>query len=54
MTMEWLSQGARLKSFDWKARGARPHPIGRLDADKLELVRSIVGQILGSLPQPLG
>jgi mRNA interferase MazF len=40
----------QLKSFDWKARGARPHPIGRLDADKLEQVRSIVGQILGLVP----
>ena len=27
-----------------------PHPIGRLDADKLEQVRSIVGRILGFLP----
>ena len=39
-----------IKSLAWKARGARPHPLGRLEADKLEQVRSIVGQILGLVP----
>ncbi|KEF41912.1 MAG: growth inhibitor PemK [Cyanobium sp. CACIAM 14] len=37
----------QLKSFDWRARGARPHPIGRLQASQLEEVMAIVGQILG-------
>jgi mRNA interferase MazF len=40
----------QIKSFDWKARGARPHPPGRLDADKLEQVLEIVGPLLGFLP----
>jgi len=40
----------QIKSFDWKARGARPHPLARLDGDKLEQVLEIVGQILGFLP----
>ena len=26
----------QIKSFDWKARGARPHPLAHLEADKLE------------------
>ena len=38
------------KSFDWKDRSARPHPLGRLEADKLEQVMEIVGQILGFVP----
>ena len=37
----------QIKSFDWKARSARPHPMGSLSDDRLEQVRSIVGQILG-------
>jgi mRNA interferase MazF len=37
----------QLKSFDWRARGARPHPIGRLQDSQLEEVLAIVGQILG-------
>jgi mRNA interferase MazF len=37
----------QLKSFDWRARGARPHPIGRLNDSQLEEVMAIVGQILG-------
>ncbi|KAF0652268.1 growth inhibitor [Cyanobium sp. Copco_Reservoir_LC18] len=36
-----------LKSFHWRARGARPHPIGRLNDSQLEEVMTIVGQILG-------
>ena len=37
----------QITSFDWKARGARPHPIGCLSNDRLEQVLEIVGQILG-------
>jgi len=37
----------QLKSFEWRARGARPHPIGRLQDFQLEEVLAIVGQILG-------
>lgn len=37
----------QIKSFDWRARGARPHPMGSLDADRLQQVLEIVGQILG-------
>lgn len=37
----------QLKSFDWKARGARPHPMGLLSDAQLEPVLEIVGQILG-------
>ncbi len=37
----------QLKSFDWRAKGARPHPIGRLNDSQLEEVMAIVGQILG-------
>ena len=37
----------QLKSFDWRARGARPHPIGRLQDSQLEEVLAVVGQILG-------
>jgi mRNA interferase MazF len=40
----------QIKSFDWKARSARPHPFARLDGDKLEQVLEIVGQILGFVP----
>jgi mRNA interferase MazF len=37
----------QLKSLDWKARGARPHPMGLLSDTQLEPVLEIVGQILG-------
>ena len=37
----------QLKSFDWRARGAGPHPIGRLHDSQQEEVMAIVGQILG-------
>ena len=37
----------QIKSFDWKARGPRPHPMGSLHNDKLDQVLEIVGQILG-------
>jgi mRNA interferase MazF len=37
----------QIKSFDWRARGARSHPIGRLSNEQLEPVLDIVGQILG-------
>jgi mRNA interferase MazF len=37
----------QIKSFDWKARGARPHPMGLLSHAQLEPVLEIVGQILG-------
>ena len=37
----------QITSFDWKARGARPHPMGSLSDDRLEQVLEIVGQILG-------
>ncbi|EAQ76471.1 type II toxin-antitoxin system PemK/MazF family toxin [Synechococcus sp. WH 5701] len=37
----------QLKSFDWRARGARLHPLGRLNDSQLEEVMAIVGQILG-------
>lgn len=36
----------QIKSFDWKAQGARSHPMGSLSNNRLELVREIVGQIL--------
>jgi len=39
----------QIKSFDWKARGARPHPLGILSDEQLEPVLEIVGQILGFL-----
>ena len=39
----------QIKSFDWKARGARPHPLGVLSDEQLEPVLEIVGQILGFL-----
>ena len=37
----------QIKSFDWKARAARPHPMGSLNNDRLDQVLEIVGQILG-------
>jgi mRNA interferase MazF len=37
----------QIKSFDWKARAARPHPMGSLNNDRLNQVLEIVGQILG-------
>jgi mRNA interferase MazF len=37
----------QIKSFDWKARAARPHPMGSLSNDRLDQVLEIVGQILG-------
>ena len=37
----------QIQSFDWKARGARPHPMGRLSDDALAPVFEVVGQILG-------
>ena len=40
----------QIKSFDWRARGARPHPMGMLGPGKLERVLEIVGQILGFCP----
>ena len=39
----------QIKSFDWKARSARPHPMGQLREDQLDAVLDIVGQILGYL-----
>ena len=40
----------QIKSFDWRARGARPHPMGTLGPGKLERVLEIVGQILDFCP----
>lgn len=40
----------QIKSFDWKARGARPHPVGSLTGEQLNQVLEIVGQILGFIP----
>ena len=40
----------QLKSFDWQARGARPHSMGRIPAQKLQQVLEIVGQILSLVP----
>ena len=40
----------QLKSFDWRVRGARPHPMGLLSDAQLEPVLDIVGQILGLVP----
>ena len=37
----------QIKSFDWRARGARPHPMGSLGPGELGQVLEIVGQILG-------
>ncbi len=40
----------QIKSFDWKARNAKPHPMGMLRSQQLEQVLEIVGQILGICP----
>jgi mRNA interferase MazF len=40
----------QLKSFDWKVRGARPHPMGVVPAEQLQQVQEIVAQILGFCP----
>ncbi len=40
----------QLKSFDWRARAAKPHPMGFIAADQLDEVLEIVGQILGLCP----
>ena len=40
----------QLKSFDWKARVAKPHPSGTISASHLDAVLEIVGQILGFCP----
>ena len=37
----------QIKSFDWKARGALPHPMVLLSDVQLDPVLEIVGQILG-------
>lgn len=37
----------QIKSFDWRARSAKPHPMGTISADQLDEVLEIVGQILG-------
>jgi len=43
-----------IKSFDWRAGGARPHPVGRLEREQLEQVLEIVGQSLGLVPEAAG
>jgi len=40
----------QIKSFDWKARRAKTHPMGLLQTDQLDQVLEIVGQILGLCP----
>ena len=40
----------QIKSFDWKARNAKPHPMGLIQPQQLEQVLEIVGQILGICP----
>jgi len=40
----------QIKSFDWKARNAKPHPMGLIGPQQLEQVLEIVGQILGICP----
>ncbi|MFT5338555.1 MAG: mRNA interferase MazF [Cyanobium sp.] len=40
----------QLKSFDWKVRGTRPHPMGVVSAEQLQQVQEIVAQILGFCP----
>jgi mRNA interferase MazF len=40
----------QLKSFDWKARAAKPHPFGIISGSNLDEVLEIVGQILGFCP----
>jgi mRNA interferase MazF len=39
----------QLKSLDWRARGAKPHPMGAISARQLDAVMEIVGQLLGFL-----
>jgi mRNA interferase MazF len=40
----------QLKSFDWRALAAKPHPLGVIAAEQLDEVLEIVGQILGFCP----
>ena len=40
----------QIKSFDWKPRNAKPHPMGLIQQQQLEQVLEIVGQILGICP----
>jgi mRNA interferase MazF len=40
----------QLKSLDWQARGACPHSMGSIPAQKLQQVLEIVGQILSLVP----
>jgi mRNA interferase MazF len=40
----------QLKSFDWRARAAKPHPMGTIAPSQLDEVLEIVGQILGFCP----
>lgn len=40
----------QIKSFDWKARNAKPHPMGLIQPQQLEQVLEIVAQILGICP----
>ncbi len=40
----------QIKSFDWKARNAKPHPMGLIQQQQLKQVLEIVGQILGICP----
>ena len=44
----------QIQSFDWKARGARPHPMGALSDDRLDQVLRIVGQNLGFVEKRAG
>jgi len=34
------------KSFDWRMRDAKPHPLGRLQASYFEQVRELLNQII--------
>lgn len=34
------------KSFDWRARGAKPHPLGALDATAFQEVCAVLNQIV--------
>lgn len=40
----------QVKSFDWKARNAKPHPMGLIQPQQLEQVLEILAQILGVCP----
>jgi mRNA interferase MazF len=40
----------QIKSFDWKARNAKPHQMSLIQPQQLEQVLEIVGQILGICP----